>query len=68
MTEQQAAIKALRPKLTQALHVLRPDLPLIDCARVANAVLDGVEIGDLDGVHRVVVQLDAALAASGRVP
>lgn len=54
--DREQRIAALRPLLTAVVHVLMPNLPLIDCARLANMVLNAAEVGDLSSAN---VMLDA---------
>lgn len=57
-------IADLRPLLARALHAVLPEVPLIDCARVANSVLDNAEHGDLDLVRAARTFLDGVLASA----
>jgi hypothetical protein len=57
-------IADLRPLLARALHGIWPDVPLIDCAQVANTVLDDAVEGDLDLVRAARTFLDGVLASA----
>ena len=59
-------IAALRPLLTQALHAVLPDLPLIDCGRMANQVLDDAANGKMDLVKAAQAFLEGVVARSER--
>lgn len=63
-TDVELRIADLRPLLTQALHAVLPDVPLIDCAVAANTVLDEAEQGNLDLVRVARTFLDGVLATA----
>lgn len=57
-------IADLRPMLARALHAVLPELPLVDCARIASKVLDDAEHGDLDLVRAARTFLEGVLASA----
>lgn len=59
-------VAALRPLLTQTLHAMAPAMPLVDCAVLANRVLDEATECGLDQVRALRDLLGALLEASER--
>jgi hypothetical protein len=66
MTEQQeSTVNALRPLLTQALHVVQPNVSLVECAQLANAALDDIVVdGDTRFVSLLLAVLEYRVAMS----
>jgi hypothetical protein len=57
--EQQIA--SARPILARALHALFPDVPLVDCARIANCVFDDAAAGDFTTARLAIAMLQRVL-------
>jgi hypothetical protein len=66
-TDVEQQIADLRPLLARALHSALPELSLVDCAAMANKVLDDAEQGELDLVRAARTFLDGVLASAAQV-
>jgi hypothetical protein len=56
--------KTVRPLCTQALHLLFPGIPMVDCAAAVNRALDAAEDGDVEAARQLHAALTALLRAS----
>src|SRR5947208_1569282 len=54
-------IAELRGLLTQTLHGVCDDAPLVDCARLSNLVFDDAQDGDYNSVKAVICLLKTIL-------